>query len=449
MAKQKAPNVRLRALLVEAGWAGEDLARAVNAVGAESCLTLRYDRTSIAHWLSGSRPPEHVCEFVAESLSRRLLRRVTVADTALSRRPADDSADPAAQGRAEDVVTRLVQLAGTGPARRSVVQVLAYTAVAAVPTFASLMAQSAPSGAAPVTRVEPQQWQTASLLLGVFAESDAMFGGGRARPALSAYLANDVAGWLRAPASSRNRHELLRSAGRLTYLAGYMCFDGNLNGAAQAYYRTAADLFIEAGDSGGFSTVLRAMSIQAYYLGHHNHAWELAEAAVGHRSALSRVQSAQLSAQLAVAAAGHGDRRAALSYLGQAQGMLSRGESAHGTLGAYHPSSLAHQEAEVLALTGDRAGAITALTTSLRHRPPDERRARALTTARLAELHLEQGQLEQACVSWHAFLDDQPHLQSGRATAALVSLRSRLRPHQRVPAAKKVLSRVALLTSAA
>ena len=101
MAKQKAPNVRLRALLVEAGWAGEDLARAVNAVGAESCLTLRYDRTSIAHWLSGSRPPEHVCEFVAESLSRRLLRRVTVADTALSRRPADDSADPAAQGRAE------------------------------------------------------------------------------------------------------------------------------------------------------------------------------------------------------------------------------------------------------------------------------------------------------------------------------------------------------------
>jgi hypothetical protein len=441
--------VHLRALLVEAGWAGQDLARAVNAAGTENGLSLRYDRTSIGHWLSGSCPPEHICEMVAESLSRHLLRRVTVNETALGHRHTDDSPDPPVPGRAEDMVARLAQLAGTGPGRRDVVRTLAYTAVAAVPAFASLLTSSQiqprTPGEAAGSRAEPAQWQMAGLVLSAFADSDAMFGGGRARPALRAYLATDVAQWLRAPASSRDRHELLCSAGRLTYLAGYMCFDDNLNGAAQAYYRTAAHLFTEAGDSAGFATALRAMSIQAYFLGHHEHAWDLAESAVRHRSAVPSGQSAQLSAQLAVAAAGHGDRRAAFAHLSQAQALLSRGHSSHGTIGTYHLSSLAHQEAEILALTGDRPGAIAALTTSLRHRPSGERRARALTTARLAELHLEQGELEQACTGWDSFLDDLPHLQSARATAALGTLRSRLMLHQRVPAAREVLARVALL----
>jgi hypothetical protein len=82
MARQS-PNGRLRVLIAETGWTGHALAEAVNAVGREAGVPLRYDRSSVAHWLTGTRPPAHVRVFVAEALSRRLGRVVPVADTGL------------------------------------------------------------------------------------------------------------------------------------------------------------------------------------------------------------------------------------------------------------------------------------------------------------------------------------------------------------------------------
>src|SRR5919198_5845824 len=78
MAAQREPNQRLRALLAEAGWTGQGLARAVNAVGAESGQRLRYTRASVAHWLAGVRPRPPVPELIAEAFSRRLGRPITV-----------------------------------------------------------------------------------------------------------------------------------------------------------------------------------------------------------------------------------------------------------------------------------------------------------------------------------------------------------------------------------
>lgn len=445
MTRRSTPNVRLRALLSTSGWTGQDLAHAVNAAGAECGLALRYDRTSVAHWLAGSRPPAHIAVLVAECFSRVSGRRVDVAETALAREGNDGGAE-AETDQGEDAVARLVHLAGTGPGRRAVVRALAYTTAASLPTFAAPPARLALPGQPTTARVGSAQWRSAELMLDVFATHDAMFGGG-ARPALSAYLATDVAGWLSAPSSARNRHRLMLVAARLTYVAGYMCFDENLNGAAQAYYRTAAQLAAEAGDPGGYTAALRAMSIQAYHLGHRSTARQLADAATSHSHRLAIGHSAQLSGQLAVAAAGVGDRRTAFAELTRAQRLLAKGENAHGTLSAYHLAALAHQEAETLAATGDRPGAISALTLSLRHRPGNERRARALTTARLAELHLDEGHLEQACATWHAFLDDQTHLLSARATDALASLRARLRPYQRTAVARNLLERARLTGS--
>jgi hypothetical protein len=84
----------------------------------------------------------------------------------------------------------------------------------------------------------------------------------------------------------------------------------------------------------------------------------------------------------------------------------------------------------VRAKLGDRAGAIQALTVSVRHRPAGERRSRAITLARLAELQLDNGELEAACRTWQRFLHDCPHLSSRRVDRALTSMRARLRPHQ-------------------
>ncbi|MFG2616288.1 transcriptional regulator [Streptomyces sp. NPDC048507] len=249
------------------------------------------------------------------------------------------------------------------------------------------------------------------------------FGSGQVRPALTAYLSTTIAPWLRAEAPPAVRHRLLGSAARLAYTAGFLCFDGNEQGRAQAYYRGALRLGREAGDPGCYAPVLRAMSVQAHHLGHHGQAWELARAAAREAPRLPAVQAAFVTGQLAVAEAARGDRRAALAHLAGAERLLDRASGRGAPIGDYHRAAFHHQQSEALAALGDVTGAVSALLSSLRHRPAAEHRARAVTTARLAELQLDQGHLERACATWHELLDLAAPLESARVGDALRRLR--------------------------
>ena len=445
MTAGRTPNTALRALLTEAAWTGPELARAVDRAGADSGLALHYDRTSVAHWLTGSRPPEHVAELVAECLSRALGRQVTVSQTALTRHVHQPSTAESTPQPAEDLMAPLAKLAGGNSGTSAAARTLAYSLTLPLPSFTTPPPLPPPSHHPQSPRSPqspgPSTAQAAELLLPLFADSDSQHGGGRSRAALATYLTTVITPALRTRTTPREHQRLLVQASRLTYLAGYMCFDEHLGGGAQIYYRTSAHLAAQAGDLSGYTTALRAMSIQAHHLGHHTHALDLAQAAAHHIPHLPTGQAPQLTAQLALATAAQGDHRQARTHLHHAEQLAEQSDSSCGTIGSYHLAALAHQRAEILSAAGDRQGAINALTLSLRHRPDDERRARALTTARLAELHLEQGHLEQACTTWHAFLDDLPHLHSARATTALTTLRARLRPYRGVSAAKTVLER--------
>ncbi|MET7304694.1 hypothetical protein [Embleya sp. NPDC005575] len=78
---------------------------------------------------------------------------------------------------------------------------------------------------------------------------------------------------------------------------------------------------------------------------------------------------------------------------------------------------------------------------SNRARPDHERRHRAISSGILAETLLDLGRLDEACAAWTTFLDDHAHLRCGRADAAITLMRTRLRPHARVPAAAALLNR--------
>lgn len=215
---------------------------------------------------------------------------------------------------------------------------------------------------------------------------------------------------------------------------------------AQAYYRAGLRLGQEAGDPGCWAPVLRAMSVQAHHLGHRKQAWELAEAAAREAGRLPALQAAFVTGQLAVAEAACGDRRAAVAHLAEAERLLERTDGQRAAIGDYHHAALAHQQAEALAALGDARGAITALGTSLRRRPPGERRARAVTLARLAELQLNQGHVERACATWHEMLDAVPQLDSARVDDALRRLRGRLQPVRGNRTARALLARACALT---
>jgi hypothetical protein len=275
-------------------------------------------------------------------------------------------------------------------------------------------------------------------MLRTFATVDSAFGGGHSRAALTGFLRSSVAAWLAAPAAPKARRDLLLVSSALACLAGSMCVDEHRQGVAQAYYQAATLLAAEADDAPGQATALCALSVQAQDLGHREHALELAEAAAAQRSRLPTWLAAAVTGQLAVAAAARGERRRALTVLQRSAELLGRAEGS----GAYHRAAHEHHESEVLSALGDRAGAVAALRRSLQLRPPEERRARAVGAARLGELLLDGGSLDQACAAWHTFLDDYPLLRSARADRAVRVLRSRLRPFHGTPAGRSVLSRV-------
>ncbi|GLZ30095.1 hypothetical protein Lesp02_22850 [Lentzea sp. NBRC 105346] len=440
--RRRVPNVQLRLLLAEAGWTGEALVRTVNELGVEAGLTLGYQRSSVTQWLSGVRPRSPVPELVAEGLSRALGRRVTVGDTGLGRTGETDLS--AWWG---DAVERLAD-AG----RRALLKGTTYTVAAlAVPTWAAVSssrlggAGQAAGDGTPVGRAEAE---SAAAMIRVFSDSDTALGGGYARQALAGYLSTTIAPWLRADTAPAVHRELLTTAARLSYLCGFMCFDDELHGSAQQYYLTSLRLAAEGGDGYGYAIALRALSVQAHHLGHHPQALDLAESSVRTASAAPAHSRAFLLGQLAVAQAAVGNRRDAMATLAAADRHLARSSNSSPAVGAYHPASLAHQHAATAVSLGDRATAIRALASSLRCRPPHERRSRAITLAQLAELQIAEGRLERACSTWQDFLDDYPLLSSRRADRAMASLRAHARAHQRNPVARALLERARSLVTA-
>jgi tetratricopeptide (TPR) repeat protein len=323
-------------------------------------------------------------------------------------------------------------------------------AALSVPGWTSDAARPVPRP--PVTgRILEGQVAAVEAMTSVFADLDSAVGGSGARHALAAYLGQDVAPLLRASASPRLRRRLFAATTQLSYLCGFMCFDDQAHGLAQRYYRVALQLAAENGDQRSYAITMRELSVQALVLGHPRHSVHLAETAATMSRALPQRQQAFLFGQLAVAHAAGGDKLNALTTLTAAERSFDRASSGAGepAIGAYHYASLAHQEASVRALLGDRKGAVGALSDSVRHRPLTERRSRAITLAQLAELHLGLGHLDEAVTTWNTFLDEYPALRSRRAADALVNLKASARSYTGHPAAKLLLGRATRLRAAA
>ncbi|MGC7101093.1 tetratricopeptide repeat protein [Amycolatopsis lurida] len=435
-------------MLIEAGWTGDKLARTVNALGAEAGIRLRYQRASVGQWLTGVHPRAPVPDLVAEAFSRSLGRPVTVEETGLAPGDWPEGAEPAGW-RLDNTMNSLVELGSGAMSRAALAHYVYRAADLSVPGWRELTAegQDQPDDS-PSATVERGEIGSVNVMTRLFSDADAAFGGGQVRRAAASYLTFSVVPLLRASASPATRRNLLTSAARLSYLCGFLCFDDELHGVAQRYYLASLRLAAEAGDNVGYGIALRALSVQARLLGHNQRALALAEAAVRATSRAAPAQTrAFLLGQLAVADAATGDQRAAATHLIAAEQHLERAGNPTDPVGAYHSSSLAHQHAAVSACSGDRRAAVVALQESIRHRPVGERRSRAITLARLAELQIRDGRLDQACDTWDSFLNDYPHLRSRRADTAFATLRANIRTHQKSPTVRALSQRVAVMAT--
>jgi tetratricopeptide (TPR) repeat protein len=436
------PNSQLVALLVEARWSSGELARAVNALGTVYGIALCYDRTSVAHWLTGSRPRPPVPDLAAQALSRRCERHVTAADTGLS--SSSTSQAPLVPEPHQEVspVFRLSALCkdDMDPARRAVLTRTVYGLGAIIlPTWS----EPPPPPALRPRGHRASQADAARLreMTRTFARLHALYGGGHARTALAAYLAEDVSLLLTASAPAALHSQLLSLGAQLTHQLASMTVDAGQHGLAQRYYRISLSLARESAGRATYAITLRAMSGQALELGHVRHAAELAEVAVatGHREAPA--VRAYLLSQHALTQATHLRTDAALSLLDQAEREHDGSTNTPGPFTSYPRSGLDYHRARTLSALGRHTEALSAWQAALRHRSPAERKPYSLTQARIAEALLAVRQVEGACDHWGVFLDHYPHLRSAKADLALTTLIQQLGSFPRLASAAGVRKR--------
>lgn len=435
-------NEALAQLLTEADLTSAELARAVNRLAAAHDVLLRYDRTSVAHWLAGSRPRHFVAELVAEVLTRRTGRLVTVTETGLGRERAADRTDPTPESSPSAPLSDLVALArkDTEPMHRSALRSYAFRERRIPDAQVPHTVVVPRSRNKAETKAVPDDVQRVRLVIDHFYANWTRFGGAHARGALASYLGEDV-GRLLARAATPDVHlALVSAAARLAYILGGASADAGFPGLAQRYHVLALAAAAEARDDRTRAVTLRAMSVQALRMQAPRYADDLAEAAV---TAVGRVQDGDLQAfvlvQRAYTRAVAGEHRGAGRDLSAAAQFLGQTPSGEGPFSRYSTAGFAYRSGQVFYRLGHVQQALASLRSAVETRSEDENCLRALSQARLALVLLDQGLVDEACFYGRLFAGEYPALRSHRSTLLLRELTARLSKFPRQPAAIDLL----------
>ncbi|MFJ8001146.1 sporulation protein [Streptomyces sp. NPDC096310] len=474
----RGPNEKLGTVLALAGISNAGLARRVNDLGAQRGLTLRYDKTSVARWVSKGMVPQGAApHLIAAAIGAKLGRPVPLHEIGLA------DADPAPEvglafprdvGEAVRTATELYRLdlagrrAGSGGIWQSLAGSFAVSAYATpasrwliTPADSSVardpaVAEAAQGahgggghavqGASDATGPAGAPGELSPLRVGHSdvaklreAASDARrwdskYGGGDWRSSMvPECLRVDAAPLLLGAYSDEVGRGLFGATAELTRLAGWMAFDTGQQEAAQRYYIQALRLARAAADVplGGY--VLASMSLQATYRGFADEGVDLAQAALERNRGLATART--MSFFRLVEARAHakaGDAVAAGASLKAAEGWLERsrdGDADPGWLGFYSYDRFAADAAECYRdLKAPRQ--VRQFTEQALSRPTEEFvRSHGLRLVVSAVAELESGNLDAACAAGTRAVEVAGRISSARTTEYVRDLLHRLEPY--------------------
>ncbi|MER6981703.1 MFS transporter [Streptomyces carpinensis] len=450
--EQRGPNEKLGAVLALAGISNAGLARRVNDLGAQRGLTLRYDKTSVARWVSKGMVPQGAApHLIAAAIGQKLGRPVPLHEIGLA------DADPAPEvglafprdvSQAVKSATELYRLdlagrrAGSGGIWQSLAGSFAVTAYATpasrwlITPADSSVAREAAGTEGPGAPIKVGHSDVRKLREA--AEDarrwDSKYGGGDWRSSMvPECLRVEAAPLLLGSYSDEVGRALFGASAELTRLAGWMAFDTGQQEAAQRYYIQALRLARAAADVplGGY--VLASMSLQATYRGFGDEGVDLAQAALERNRGLATART--MSFFRLVEARAHaraGDAQAAGAALKAAEGWLERsreGDNDPTWLGFYGYDRFAADAAECYRdLKAPRQ--VRRFTEQALSKPTEEFvRSHGLRLVVSAVAELESGNLDAACEQGVRAVEVAGRISSARTTEYVKDLLHRLEPY--------------------
>ncbi|MGW4563270.1 MFS transporter [Streptomyces sp. NPDC004561] len=450
--EQRGPNEKLGAVLALAGISNAGLARRVNDLGAQRGLTLRYDKTSVARWVSKGMVPQGAApHLIAAAIGQKLGRPVPLHEIGLA------DADPAPEvglafprdvGQAVRSATELYRLdlagrrAGSGGIWQSLAGSFAVSAYATpasrwliTPADSSVAREtgSVECSGAPI-KVGHSDVQKLREAAEDARRWDSKYGGGDWRSSMvPECLRVEAAPLLLGAYSDEVGRALFGASAELTRLAGWMAFDTGQQEAAQRYYIQALRLARAAADVplGGY--VLASMSLQATYRGFGDEGVDLAQAALERNRGLATART--MSFFRLVEARAHaraGDAQAAGGALKAAEGWLERsreGDNDPTWLGFYGYDRFAADAAECYRdLKAPRQ--VRRFTEQALSKPTEEFvRSHGLRLVVSAVAELESGNLDAACEQGVRAVEVAGRISSARTTEYVKDLLHRLEPY--------------------
>ena len=319
----RGPNEKLGTLLSLAGISNAGLARRVNDLGAQRGLTYRYDKTSVARWVTkGMVPQGAVPHLIATAIGGKLGRSVPLEEIGLGGSdpmPEIGLAFPREVQEAVHHATELWLLDPDASGGRkggwwdSLAGTFSVTAYATpVSRWLITPADGSVAREAPVLLGLEDAPRTRTLLgtgerahrvghtdaakLRQAAEEarrwDSRYGGGDWRSSMvPECLRQDAAPLLLGSYTDEVGRALFGATAELTRLAGWMAFDTGQHEAAQRYYIQALRLARAAADVPFGGYVLASMSLQATYRGAADEGVDLAQAAIERNRGLATART--------------------------------------------------------------------------------------------------------------------------------------------------------------
>ncbi|MFE7131808.1 MFS transporter [Streptomyces sp. NPDC057638] len=450
--EQRGPNEKLGTVLALAGISNAGLARRVNDLGAQRGLTLRYDKTSVARWVSKGMVPQGAApHLIAAAIGAKLGRPVPLHEIGLA------DADPAPEvglafprdvRQAVKSATELYRLdlagrrAGSGGIWQSLAGSFAVSAYA-TPASRWLITPADPSvervlEPGPSDDIPTRVGHSDVAKLREAAEDarrwDSKYGGGDWRSSMvPECLRVDAAPLLLGSYSDEVGRALFGATAELTRLAGWMAFDTGQQEAAQRYYIQALRLARAAADVplGGY--VLASMALQSIYRGFADEGVDLAQAALERNRGLATART--MSFFRLVEARAHAkanDAPAAGAALKAAEAWLERsreGDPDPSWLGFYSYDRFCADAAECYRdLKAPRQ--VRRFTEQALSRPTEEFvRSHGLRLVVSAVAELESGNLDAACAAGTRAVEVAGRISSARTTEYVRDLLHRLEPY--------------------